>query len=292
MFHGSIVAIVTPMTEQGALDYNAFRTLIDWHLAEGTDAFVFLGSTGEGVCLDEKERSEMLAVALSQVDGRKPVIAGTGSQSTAKTIELTKQAAAQGVDACLVVTPYYNRPPQEGLYRHYASLSDAVPLPIILYNVPTRTAVDLLPETVERLAKMSNIVGIKDATGKLERLHEMRQRCGEAISYYSGDDSSALEFIKQGGQGVISVTTNVAPKLMHELCAAALAKNYDLAAKIDAKLADLHKLLCIESNPIPTKWVLSQVMNKLPSGTLRLPLVSLSAQHHDVLRAAITTALN
>lgn len=289
MFKGSIVALVTPMHENGSLDFAALKRLIDWHVENDTDAFVFLGSTGEGVCLEEHERRELLQVAVEHVNGRKPVIAGTGSQSTAKTIELTKQAAAAGVDGCLVVTPYYNRPPQEGLYRHFSALSNSTQLPIILYNVPTRTACDLLPETVARLADANNIVGIKDATGNLERLQDMRQRCGDKISYYSGDDPTALEFMRLGGQGVISITSNVAPKLMHELCEAVLSNKYEIAKQIDDKLADLHVLMCVESNPIPVKWSLN--LMKLISGGLRLPLVPLSEKHHERLRSALNILL-
>jgi len=285
MFHGSLVALVTPMHEDGSLDFDGLKRLIDWHIANDTDAFVLLGSTGEGVCLEESERRALLAVAVAHINGRKPVIAGTGSQSTAKTIALTKQAMAEGVEACLVVTPYYNRPPQEGLYRHYASLAEAVPLPIILYNVPSRTACDLLPETVQRLCAIGNIVGIKDATGKLERLQAMQTLCGNQLTYYSGDDSTALEFIKRGGRGVISITANIAPKQMHDLCSAALAGRDEEAKKIDDLLAVLHVLMCVESNPIPVKWALG-VLN-LITPSLRLPLVPLSVPHHDRLRAAL-----
>ena len=285
MFHGSLVALVTPMHEDGSLDFDGLKRLIDWHIANDTDAFVLLGSTGEGVCLEESERRALLAVAVAHINGRKPVIAGTGSQSTAKTIALTKQAMAEGVEACLVVTPYYNRPPQEGLYRHYASLAEAVPLPIILYNVPSRTACDLLPETVQRLCAIGNIVGIKDATGKLERLQAMQTLCGNQLTYYSGDDSTALEFIKRGGRGVISITANIAPKQMHDLCSAALVGRDEEAKKIDDLLAVLHVLMCVESNPIPVKWALG-VLN-LITPSLRLPLVPLSVPHHDRLRAAL-----
>ena len=285
MFHGSLVALVTPMHADGSLDFDGLKRLIDWHIENDTDAFVLLGSTGEGVCLEESERRALLAVAVAHINGRKPVIAGTGSQSTAKTIALTKQAMAEGVEACLVVTPYYNRPPQEGLYRHYASLAEAVPLPIILYNVPLRTACDLLPETVQRLCAISNVVGIKDATGKLERLQAMQMLCGKQLTYYSGDDPTALEFMKRGGRGVISITANIAPKLMHDLCNAALAGRYEEAEKINDFLAALHVLMCIESNPIPVKWSLG-VLN-LITPSLRLPLVPLSVQHHECLRAAL-----
>lgn len=285
MFQGSIVALVTPMNEDGSLDFAGLKRLIDWHIENNTDAFVFLGSTGEGICLDDMERRELLSVAVAHVNGRKPVIVGTGHASTIKTIELTKQAMTEGADACLVVTPYYNRPPQEGLYRHYAALSEAVPLPIILYNVPTRTASDLMPETVARLADIANIVGIKDATGKLERLQEMQERCGDKVTYYSGDDPTALDFMMQGGKGVISITSNIAPRLMYELCVAALQKDHDAAKKIDAKLADLHKLMCVESNPIPVKWSLEQL--KLISSTVRSPLVPLSAANQTRLAEAL-----
>ncbi|OGT23362.1 MAG: 4-hydroxy-tetrahydrodipicolinate synthase [Gammaproteobacteria bacterium RIFCSPLOWO2_02_FULL_38_11] len=285
MFQGSIVALVSPMKEGGELDYAALKRLIDWHIENDTDAFVFLGSTGEGICFEEEERAKFLEIAITHVNKRKPVIAGTGAASTAKTIMLTRQAMQAGVDACLVVTPYYNKPPQEGLYRHFCSVSEALPLPLILYNVPSRTACDLLPETVARLSKVTNIVGIKDATGKLERLQTMLDLCGNKINYYSGDDPTALDFMLSGGQGVISITSNIAPKKMQQLCDAALKNKKDEAKKIDDELAQLHKLLCIESNPIPTKWCLSE-MGLIPPG-LRLPLIALSESHHARLKSAL-----
>ncbi|MBI5447779.1 MAG: 4-hydroxy-tetrahydrodipicolinate synthase [Gammaproteobacteria bacterium] len=285
MFRGSIVALVTPMTEDGAIDFNGLKCLIDWHIENDTDAFVLLGSTGEGICLTEHERRDVLATALAHINGRKPVMAGTGASSTAQTIELTRQAMSEGVDACLVVAPAYNRPPQEGLYRHYAALAEAVPLPIILYNVPSRTACDLLPETVARLAKIANIVGIKDATGHLARLKEMQACCKDSLSYFSGDDPTALEFMMQGGRGVISITANIAPKWMHELCEAALQGEAEKAKIIDNKLADLHKLMCIEPNPIPVKWALSQLGFILP--VLRLPLVPLSLAQQPRIAEAL-----
>lgn len=285
MFQGSIVALVTPMQSNGAIDYSGLGHLIDWHLQNETDAFVILGSTGESICLTDEERQAVLSFSVERIAGRKPVIAGTGHSSTAKAIEYTKLAMQAGADACLLAMPAYNRPPQEGLYRHCLSLSEAVPLPIILYNVPTRTACDLLPETLARLVDRSNIVGIKDATGSLERLSAMQQSCGDKITYFSGDDPSALAFMRAGGKGVISVTSNIAPKLMHLLCEKALAGDFSGAGEIDAKLAALHVLMCVESNPIPVKWSLAELGHIEPH--VRLPLVPLSEANHEKLRNAL-----
>lgn len=288
MFQGSMVALVTPMTEDGAVDFAALAELIDWHIAGGTDALVIAGTTGESATLDTREHLEVLAAAIQHVGGRIPVIAGTGSNSTAQTIHLTRHAAELGADACLLVVPYYNKPTQEGLFRHYRAVAEAVGVPLILYNVPGRTVADLLPETIERLAAFSNIVGIKEATGKLDRLEEILRRCGDRFELYSGDDATAREFILRGGKGVITVTGNVAPRQMHAMCMAALRGDRAEAERLDAPLAALHRDLFVESNPIPVKWALHQ-MGRIPAG-IRLPLTPLSEQYHDRLRAALNEA--
>lgn len=285
MFHGSIVALVTPMKTNGELDEQRFRDLIEWHIAEGTNGFVINGTTGEASTLTEKERLQLFKVALEIVRNRVPVIAGTGSNSTAETIKQTKDAFALGVDACLIVTPYYNKPTQEGLYQHYAAVAKAVPVPIILYNVSSRTACDLLPETVARLSEISNIVGIKEASSDLSRGREILKLCKKPIDLFSGDDASALAFMLQGGKGVISVTANVAPKQMSEMCEAALTGNLNKAGTLNAKLMPLHKTLFVEANPIPVKWVLEQ-MGRIESG-IRLPLLPLSEQNHAVVKDAM-----
>ncbi|MHB8404017.1 MAG: 4-hydroxy-tetrahydrodipicolinate synthase [Gammaproteobacteria bacterium] len=285
MFQGSIAALVTPMTDDGRVDFTALENLVRWHVAEGTDAIVAVGTTGESATLEADEHMRVLDCCLRAAAGRIPVIAGTGSNSTAHALALTRLAQARGVAAALVVVPYYNKPTQEGLYRHFRTIADAVSLPLILYNVPSRSVVDMLPETVERLALIQNIIGIKEATGKLERLEEIRRRCGEAFLLISGDDATAMEFILRGGQGVISVTANVAPKLMHAMCAAAHAGKRSQAEILNQRLATLHKHLFLESSPIPVKWALKE-MGRIPGG-IRLPLTPLAADHHDTLRATL-----
>ncbi len=285
MFHGSIAALVTPMTDDGRVDFTALENLVHWHVAEGTDAIVAAGTTGESATLEADEHMRVLDCCLRAAAGRIPVIAGTGSNSTAHALALTRLAQARGVAAALVVVPYYNKPTQEGLYRHFRMIADAVSLPLILYNVPSRSVVDMLPETVERLALIQNIIGIKEATGKLERLEEIRRRCGEAFLLISGDDATAMEFILRGGQGVISVTANVAPKLMHAMCTAAHAGKRSQAEILNQRLATLHKHLFLESSPIPVKWALKE-MGRIPGG-IRLPLTPLAANHHDTLRATL-----
>lgn len=288
MFHGSIVAIVTPMNDDGTLNYEALRRLVELHIEQKTDAIVAVGTTGEAPTLDLDEHCEVIRVVLEQTRGRIPVIAGTGANSTTEAIQLTQAAAQMHADACLLVTPYYNKPTQEGLYQHFRACAGAVAIPQILYNVPGRTGVDLLPETVGRLAEIPNIIGIKEATGKLERISELRDRCGDQFAIYSGDDLTACAAILRGAQGDISVTANVAPRLMHEMCARARAGDYDGAATIDARLALLHKNLFIESNPIPVKWALHQ-LGLIPPG-IRLPLTPLSERYHELVRSALHAA--
>jgi len=288
MFHGSMVALVTPMNEDGSLDVPALRRLIDFHVENGTDAIVAVGTTGESPTLDMEEHCEVIRLTVEQARGRVPVIAGTGANSTTEAIELTRCAQKAGADACLLVTPYYNKPTQEGLYLHHKAVAEAVPVPQILYNVPGRTACDMLPETVERLSAISNIVGIKEATGNLDRVKEIRRRCGDKIDVYSGDDATALDAILLGAKGDISVTANVAPRLMHEMCKLAREGREKEARAINERLMGLHKDLFVEANPIPVKWALKEM--GLVKGGIRLPLTPLSAKHHETVRAAMRTA--
>lgn len=288
MFHGSIVAIVTPMREDGSLDPDSLDRLVEFHIENGTDAIVAVGTTGESATLDAGEHCAVIRQVVETAKGRLPVIAGTGANCTREAIELTQCAMTAGADACLLVTPYYNKPTQEGLYRHFKAVADAVPIPQILYNVPGRTACDMLPDTVERLSHISNIVGIKDATGNLERGRELIERCASRMDIFSGDDATAMELILMGAKGDISVTANVAPKLMHEMCAAALRGERAAAEAINQRLLPLHKDLFAESNPIPVKWALHQ-MGLIPPG-IRLPLTVLSDKHHDTVRRAMQVA--
>lgn len=285
MFRGSIVAIITPMKENGAIDFDSFHKLIDWHLENQTDGIVVLGTTGESPTIEFPEREQIIKKAIEWIGGRIPVIAGTGVNSTKETVHLTHHAMELGVDACLVVTPYYNKPTQEGLYQHFKTVAEAVPIPQILYNVPSRTGCDLLPETVGRLSLVPNIVGLKEATGNLTRVKEILDHCKEEIDLLSGDDATAKDFILQGGKGVISVTANVAPRLMHDMCAAALAGNQIEANKLNDRLMPLHQQLFVESNPIPAKWALRE-MGKISNG-IRLPLIWLSENKHHIVRDAI-----
>ncbi|MGK0673086.1 MAG: 4-hydroxy-tetrahydrodipicolinate synthase [Halothiobacillaceae bacterium] len=288
MFHGSMVALVTPMRADGTLDFGALRRLVDWHVTEGSDALVAVGTTGESATLDVAEHIEVVRRTVEYAAGRVPVIAGTGANSTREAIELSKAAVEVGADGCLLVTPYYNKPTQEGLYRHYMMIAEAVPAPLILYNVPGRTACDMLPATVERLADVPNIVGIKEASGSLERVRELIERVAARMDVYSGDDDLAREVILQGGRGVISVTANVAPRAMHLMCKAALAGDATRATELDAPLRSLHKALFLESNPIPVKFAL-HAMGLIEQG-IRLPLTWLSATHHEPLRQAMRAA--
>lgn len=288
MLQGSLVAIVTPMFEDGGLDIPSLNALIDFHIDQGTDGIVIVGTTGESPTVDFDEHCLLIQTAVSQTNGRVPVIAGTGANSTKEAIILTKKAKELGVDACLLVAPYYNKPTQEGLYQHFKAVADAVDIPQILYNVPGRTGCDLTNDTVLRLANHPNIVGIKDATGGIERGTDLLLRAPADFAIYSGDDATAIALMLLGGHGVISVTANVAPKLMHEMCVAAMAGDAVKARATNAKLFALHQKLFIEANPIPVKWVLSE-MGLIQSG-IRLPMVTLSAQYHEVLRAACAPA--
>ncbi len=288
MFHGSIVALVTPMHPDGSVDEPALERLVEFHIKEGTDAIVAMGTTGESATLNVQDHSHVVRRVVEIADGRIPVIAGTGANATDEAIELTELAMKSGVDACLLVTPYYNKPPQEGLYQHFLAVAEAVPVPQILYNVPGRTAVDMLPETVERLASVSNIVGIKEATGDLDRARQIIEACGDRLDVFSGDDASAMECILLGAKGDISVTANVAPRAMHDMCQAALDGNREQATAIDQKLRGLHETLFIESSPIPVKWALAE-MGLIGEG-IRLPLIPLTEASKEPVRQAMRTA--
>ena len=288
MFHGSMVALVTPMTDDGALDMPALQRLVEFHIENQTDAIVAVGTTGESPTLDMDEHCEVIRQTVAYAKGRVPVIAGTGANSTSEAIALTRCAESAGADACLLVTPYYNKPTQEGLYLHHKAIAEAVPIPQILYNVPGRTACDMLPETVERLSAIPNIVGIKEATGNLDRGREILRRCGDKLDLYSGDDATALDLILLGAKGDISVTANVAPRLMHDMCAAARSGDSKTARAINDRLMGLHKGLFVEANPIPVKWALAE-MGLIRRG-IRLPLTPLSAKHHATVRQALMTA--
>ena len=288
MIQGSIVALVTPMEADGALDFQNLDRLVEFHIEQGTDAIVAVGTTGESATLDEAEHCETIRRVIEKAAGRVPVIAGTGANSTREAIHLTQRAKELGADACLLVTPYYNKPTQEGLYQHYKAVAEAADIPQILYNVPGRTACDLLPATVARLAPIPNIIGIKEATGKLERAKDIIELCGPDFLLYSGDDATASEFCLLGGHGVISVTANVAPKLMRAMVAACRAGNAELALELDQKLAALHRDLFIESNPIPVKWAVHE-MGFAKTG-IRLPLTWLSEGCRDAVRAAMRQA--
>ena len=288
MITGSIVAIVTPMHEDGSLDYPRLRNLIDWHVREGTDGIVIVGTTGESPTVDWDEHCELIRVAVEHSAGRIPVIAGTGANSTSEAVELTEYAKKVGATAGLSVVPYYNKPTQEGLYRHFKTIAEAVDLPMILYNVPGRTVADLGNDTALRLAKVPGVIGIKDATGNIERGSDMVKRAPRGFAVYSGDDASALALILLGGQGTISVTANVAPRLMHQMCAAGLAGDAITAREINRRLLGLHRNLFVEANPIPVKWACAQ-MGLIGPG-IRLPLTPLSPELHDRVRAAMAEA--
>ncbi|MGH8496274.1 MAG: 4-hydroxy-tetrahydrodipicolinate synthase [Gammaproteobacteria bacterium] len=288
MFSGSLVALVTPMRGDGAIDHACFERLVELHADEGTNGIVVAGTTGESPTLSTAEKLELFRAAVERARGRMPIIAGTGTNSTAASVELTRQASETGVDAVLVVTPYYNKPTQEGLFRHFSAVADAATVPVLLYNVPGRTGCDLLPPTVARLAAHSRIAGIKEATPGIERARQIREACGGGFVILSGDDATALEMILDGGRGVISVTANVAPALMSDMCDAALTGDADGARTINARLADLHELLFVESNPIPAKWALAR-LGLIPPG-LRLPLTPLEARHEAAVEGAMRTA--
>ncbi len=288
MFRGSIVALITPMLGEGEVDEAALEKLVAFHIESGTDAIVAMGTTGESATFSHKEHTSVVRRIVQMVDGKLPVIAGTGSNSTQEAVELTAQAMHDGADAALLVTPYYNKPTQEGLYQHYRYIAEKVPLPQILYNVPGRTAVDMLPETVERLAAISNIIGIKEATGDLDRAKQLIESCSGKLDIYSGDDGTAMELMLMGGKGDISVTANVAPAAMHVMCEAAIAGDRQRAEEINVHLEALHERLFLEANPIPVKWA----MHKMGYGedVNRLPLTSFSEQYHAVLLEAMHEA--
>ena len=288
MITGSMVAIITPMLEDGRLDLARFKALIDWHIAEGTDGIVVVGTTGESPTVDFDEHKELIRVAVEHAKGRIPIIAGTGGNSTAEAIELSASAKKNGATASLSVVPYYNKPTQEGLYRHFSKIAETVDLPMILYNVPARTVADLHNDTVLRLAEVPGIIGIKDATANMERGTDLIRRVPRNFAIYSGEDAAALALILLGGHGVISVTANVAPRLMHEMCAAALVGDVKKARDINLRLLTLHQRLFVEANPIPVKWALG-LMGRIEPG-LRLPMTPLSDRYYDTLREALSDA--
>ncbi len=288
MISGSIVALVTPMVADGQIDWAALDDLIDWHIDMGTTAIVPVGTTGESATVSMTEHSEIVHHVVKSVNGRVPVIAGTGGNATQEAIELTRAAKDAGADACLLVTPYYNKPTQEGLYLHYQAIAEAVDLPQVLYNVPGRTACDMLPETVARVAGIEQVIAIKEATGDVGRTKEILALCGDNIIVYSGDDATACDLMLAGAKGTISVTANVAPAKMAAMCKAAVAGDRDQAKSIDESLAGLHSQLFLESNPIPAKWALAE-MGRIKKG-IRLPLTEFSEQYHDALRDAMRQA--
>jgi len=288
MITGSIVAIVTPMHTNGSLDFPRLCELIDWHVAEGTDGIVIVGSTGESPTVSVPEHRELIRVAVEHAAGRVPVIAGSGCNSTSEGVELARYAREAGAVAHLSVVPYYNKPTQEGIYRHFRTIAEAVELPLILYNVPGRTVADLDNDTVLRLAEVPNIVGIKEATGKIDRACDLFARAPKGFAFYSGDDMTAAAFILMGGHGTISVTANVAPRAMHDMCAAALAGDARLAREINTRLIGLHKDLFCEANPIPVKWAVAR-MGRIED-YIRLPLTPLSTSLHERVLAAMRQA--
>jgi 4-hydroxy-tetrahydrodipicolinate synthase len=283
---GSIPALVTPMLEDGSVDYASLRKLIDWHIAEGTDCIGVVGTTGESPTVNVEEHREIIRVSVEQAKGRVPIMAGCGANSTAEAIELAKFAKSVGADCQLQVVPYYNKPTQEGLYQHFKAIAEAVPdLPVILYNVPGRSVADMQHETVLRLAQVPSIVGIKEATGNIERAQWLIRDLPKEFAVYSGDDPSAVALMLCGGKGNVSVTANVAPRLMHELCVAAMAGHVQKAMEIQFKLMPMHKNLFVEANPIPVKWAMARM--GLCGGTLRLPMTELSKSQQPVVEAAL-----
>jgi len=288
MIQGSIVALVTPMDNHGVVDKESLKKLVEFHIEQGTDSIVAMGTTGESATLDENEHCDVVKTIVDYVAGRIPVIAGTGANSTTEAIELTRRAKDAGADACLLVTPYYNKPTQEGLFLHYQAIANAVDIPQILYNVPGRTACDMLPETIGRLSAIKNIVGVKEATGELDRVKQIRDLCGEDFAIYTGDDATSCDFCLLGGNGTITVSGNVAPKLVHQMITAAINGDRSLAESIDTKLAALHKDLFIQSNPIPVKWAVAE-MGLMDKG-IRLPLTWLTDDCYDAVRNAMRLA--
>ena len=288
MLTGSMVAMVTPMNGDGSIDWAGLERLVEHHVAQGTDAIVSVGTTGESATLDHGEHAEVIQRTVKAVAGRIPVIGGTGSNSTEETIVMTRSAQEAGVSACLLVVPYYNKPPQEGLYQHFRSIAEAVAVPQILYNVPGRTGVDMDNDTTLRLSEIDNIVGIKDATNDLDRGADLIKRTADNFAVYSGEDGTACGLMLAGGQGTISVTANAAPRLMHEMCTAAVMGDKETALQVDGKLRDLHTAMFVQSNPIPAKWAVSQ--QGLIGAGIRLPLIELDSSYHDTVKAAMTIA--
>jgi 4-hydroxy-tetrahydrodipicolinate synthase len=288
MFQGSMVALVTPMDTNGDVNYDNLAQLIEFHIENKTDALVVVGTTGESATLNEQEHCQVIKFVVEYAKKRIRVIAGTGANSTQEAVQLTQCAKDNGADACLLVTPYYNKPTQEGLYQHYKYVANAVAIPQILYNVPGRTAVDMLPETVVRLADINNIIGIKEATGDISRAKLLVEQLGEQMDVYSGDDGTAMEAILVGVKGDISVTANIAPKQMHDMCLAALNNDRVTAERLNSQLDVLHKNLFVESNPIPVKWALSEM--GLISEGIRLPLTVLDKQYHELIRQSLFSA--
>jgi len=288
MFSGSLVALVTPMHPDGAVDFDSLGRLVDFHIEQGTAGLVIAGTTGESATLKRPEHVEVIEAAVGFTSGRVPVIAGTGSNSTEQTIDLSRTVGKFGIDAYLIVTPYYNKPTQQGMFLHFTAIADAVDKPIMLYNVPGRTAADLLPDTVARLAKHQRIFGIKEATGDLDRVEQIRSACGPDFRLYSGDDPTAREFMLRGGHGVVSVTANVAPAGMAGMCRAALSGDAVTAADIDERLVGLHRELFVEANPIPVKWAL-QCLGMIQEG-IRLPLTGLAPEHQPGVEEALRRA--
>ena len=282
---GSIVALATPMLEDGAIDYPGLRRLVDWHVDQGTDCIVAVGTTGESPTVSVQEHLDIIRVCVEQAKGRIPIMAGCGANSTAEAIELARRAKDVGADCQLQVVPYYNKPTQEGLFQHFKAIAQAVDLPLVLYNVPGRTVADMQHDTVMRLAQVPGVIGIKEATGNIERAQWLIREAPTGFAIYSGDDPTAVALMMCGGQGNISVTANVAPALMHQLCAAALAGDHRTAMDIQFKLMPLHKHLFVEANPIPLKWAMAKL--GLCGPAMRLPLTPLSSQHHTVLESAL-----
>ena len=288
MLTGSMVAMVTPMNGDGSIDWAGLERLVEHHVGQGTDAIVSVGTTGESATLDHGEQAEVIGRTVKAVAGRIPVIGGTGSNSTEESIALTRTAQQAGVRACLLVVPYYNKPPQEGLYQHFRSIAEAVSVPQILYNVPGRTGVDMANDTTLRLSEIDNIVGIKDATNDLDRGADLIRRCPDDFAVYSGEDGTACRLMLAGGKGTISVSANAAPRLMHEMCSAAVAGDEETALQLDGQLRNLHAAMFVQSNAIPAKWAVCQ--QGLIGGGMRLPLVVLDDEYHDTVRAAMSTA--
>lgn len=288
MFQGSMVALVTPMLPDGKLDWEGLHKLVDWHLEKGTHAIVAVGTTGESATLNVSEHLQVIKAVVDQVNGRIPVIAGTGANSTTEAIELTQSAKSAGADACLSVTPYYNKPTQEGLFLHHQAIAKAVALPQLLYNVPGRTGVDMLPETIARLAAVDNIIGVKEATGEMHRVKWLKENAPDDFLIISGDDHTAVELMLLGGKGNISVTANVAPAEIAQMCELALAGKADEARAINQRLVPVHKAMFVESNPIPVKWAVAEL--GLTASGVRLPLTPLSAVFHQQVRDALKGA--